>query len=333
MILPSGKPNILITGGAGFIGSHLADALVKENNVIVIDNFSTGSEKNIDHILQNPNFEFIRHDLTQPFKFEDYPELRKFKAELQGVQEVYHLACPASPKDYVNDPIATLLASSHATFNALEIAKQYKAKFLFLSSSSVYGNFEQSHPVREGDWGVLNPIDTRSCYAEGKRFAENLILNYQQKLGLNTKIARVFNTYGPRMRIDDGRMIPEFIVTALTNQTLTIYGDENSVGSYCYVSDMVDALIKLMASDTNQPVNLGSIHEVFLTNIANLIIQLTNSSSTIEFKPTPNHYINQLIPDISLAKETIDWFPIMALEDGLNETIEHMKVSMGEYKR
>lgn len=331
-ILPSGKPNILITGGAGFIGSHLADDLVKNNHVIVVDNFVTGSEKNIDHLLQNLNFEFIKHDLVEPLDFAKYPEIKKFKAELQGVQEVYHLACPTSPKEYNKFPIETLLANSHATLNALEIAKKYQAKFLFLSSSSIYGDLDADQLIKEDNWGHIDPIGPRSCYNEGKRFAESLVTNYHLKFGLDAKIARVFNTYGPRMKIEDGRMIPEFITSALNNQPLKIYGTESETGSYCYVDDMVEALIRLIRSDINTPVNLGSMHEFRLVDVAKLVIELTNSKSKIEFQPPLPYSAKQLIPDISLAKENLDWFPIVSLEDGLKKTIDDIKVHVREYK-
>lgn len=330
-IFPSGKPNVLITGGAGFIGSHLADALVKDNNVIVVDNFVTGSEKNIDHLLQNPNFEFIKHDLTEPLDFKKYPEVKKFKVELQGVQEIYHLACPTSPKQYNKFPVETLVANSHGTLNALEIARQHQSQFLFLSSSSVYGEVETESTIKEDNRGSVDPIGPRSCYNEGKRFAESLVTNYHQKFNLDTKIARVFNTYGPRMKINDGRMIPDFIVSALNDKPLTIYGTESDTGSYCYIGDMTEALIRLIRSDINTPVNLGSLEEIRLIEVANLVVELTNSQSTINFEPPLPYTNKQLIPDISLAKEVIDWFPIIPLEEGLKKTIEYMKIRAGEY--
>jgi len=331
-IYPSGKKNILITGGAGFIGSHLADALVENNNIIAVDNFITGSERNIDHLLKNPNFEFIKHDLVHPLDLAKFPETKKFKAQLQGVQEIYHLACPTSPKEYNKLPIETLMTNSHATLNALEIAKKYKAKFLFLSSSAIYGETDAEGLIKEDNWGMVDPIGPRSCYNEGKRFGESLVNNYHLKLKLDAKIARVFNTFGPRMKLDDGRMIPDLVVSALSNKPLTIYGTEQDTGSYCYVSDMVDALVKLMASDINTPVNLGTMQEVQLHEVAKLIVQLTGSNSKIEFKPPLPYSSKQLIPDIALAKESIDWFPIIALEDGLRHTIEEMKVKIAEYR-
>ncbi len=328
----SGKKNILITGGAGFIGSHLVDALVKDNQVVVVDNFSTGSEKNIDHLLQNPNFEFIKHDLTQPFQVTDFPELKKFKCELQGFQEVYHLACPTSPKEYNKFPIETLLANSHATLNALEIARKYKAKFLLLSSSAIYGDVDSETGIKEDEWGHVNPIGPRSCYNEGKRFAESLVTNYHNKFKLDAKIARVFNTYGPRMKADDGRMIPDFIVSALANQPIKIHGTEQETGSYCFISDMVEALIRLIRSDVNTPVNLGDMREIQFVEIAKLVKELTNSDSKIEFKERLPYAAKQLIPDISFAKESLDWFPIVSIEDGLKKTVDEIKVHLSEYK-
>jgi len=325
------KRTVLITGGAGFIGSHLADAMVKDNHIIVIDNFSTGSEKNIDHLLQNPDFEFIKHDLVKPLDFSKFPEIKKFKVELQGLQEIYHLACPTSPKEYNKFPIETLLANSHATLNALEIAKQFKSRFLFLSSSAIYGELGVNHPIKEDNHGQVDSIGPRSCYNEGKRFAESLVSNYHQKFKVDTKIARVFNTYGPRMKIDDGRMIPDFIISALNNQTLKIYGSQQDTGTYCYISDMVEALIRLTRSDINVPVNLGSTQEIMLEEIAKLIILLTNSKSDITFEPPLPYTAKQLIPDISLAKENIDWFPIVSLEQGLKQTIDDIKVHAREY--
>ncbi len=331
-IYPSGKPNILIAGGAGFIGSHLADYLVDKFHIIVVDNFITGAEKNIDHLLQNPNFEFIRHDLTKPLNLVDFPELKKFKAELQGVQEIYHLACPTSPKEYKKLPIETLVANSHATLNLLEVARKFQAKFLFLSSGAIYGQVDDNQPIKEDEWGYINPIGPRSCYNEGKRFAESLVTNYHLKFNLDTKIARVFNTYGPRMKVDDGRMIPDLIVSALQNKPFKIYGTESETGSYCYIDDMVEALTRLMGSDVNTPVNLGSMEELRLVEIAKLIANLTNVEAKINYEPPLPYSAKQLIPDISLAKENLNWFPIISLEDGLKKTIDYMKVHLREYQ-
>jgi len=332
MNYPSGKKNILVTGGAGFIGSHLCDALAQDNHVICFDNFITGSEKNIDHLLKNPNFEFIKHDITLPFKLEDFPELKKFKAGLQAVQEIYHLACPTSPKEYNRFPIETLMANSHGTFNVLELAKRINASFLFMSTAAIYGELEDANGVKEDNCGNVDPIGPRSCYNEGKRFAESLTNNFHTKEGVNTKIARIFNTFGPRMKLDDGRMIPDFIVNALMQKIVYVYGVETERGSYCYISDMVDGLIKLMATDISAPVNLGSDHSLLLSEVAKKVIKIIGSSSQVEFKEHLPYTAKQIMPDISLAKETIGWFPMVSLEDGLQKTIEYMKVNMGEYK-
>ena len=330
MNYPSGKKNILITGGAGFIGSHLCDILAKDNHVICIDNFITGSEKHIDHLLKNPNFEFIKHDVSEPFKFEDFPELKQFKAELQGVQEIYHLACPTSPKEYNRFPIETLITNSHGTLNTLQIAKKFGSKFLLLSTSAIYG--DQEGHVKEDNWGSINPIGPRSCYNEGKRFTESLTRSFHTKEEVDTKIARVFNTYGPRMKLDDGRMIPDFIVNSLKSEPVTVFGSEEEQGSYCYVQDMVEGIIQVMAADINTPVNLGSDHAVKLVDVAKKVIKMTTSESKIEFKEYPPYTAKQIIPDISLAKETFDWFPMVGLDDGLEKTIENMRVNLGEYK-
>jgi UDP-glucuronate decarboxylase len=332
MTYPSGKKNVLVTGGAGFIGSHLCDELVKYNHVICVDNFITGSEKNIDHLFRNSNFKFIRHDINEPLRLEEFPELKDFKAELQGVQEIYNLACPTSPREYNNMPIETLLTNSVGTYNILVIAKKYKASVLHLSTSAIYGDIKDFNLVREDNWGSVNPVGPRSCYNEGKRFAESLVYNFHTKEGINTKIARIFNTFGPRMRLDDGRMIPDFIVNALNNNSIIVYGSENEVGSYCYIEDLIDGIIRLMASDINVPINLGSDHPVRLGEIAKKVVELTSSTSKIEYKEQLPYTSSQVIPDIGMAKESLGWFPMVSLIDGLAKTIENMKVNMREFK-
>lgn len=329
---PSGKPNVLVTGAAGFIGSHLSEELLKNNHVIAVDNFITGTVKNIDHLLQNEDFEFIKHDMTETLDLTKFPELKKFKAELQGVQEIYHLACPTSPKEYSKFPIETLKANSHGTFNALELARQFNAKFLFLSSSSIYGELPAGEPIKEDNRGNVNPVGPRSCYNEGKRFAESLVINYHLKYELDAKIARIFNTYGPRMRLDDGRMIPDFIVSALKNEPLKIFGTEQDAGSYCYIDDVIEALVRLIKSDVNTPVNIGSMHAIRFIEVAKIIIELTNSSSEIKLTAPLPYTSLQLVPDITFAKESLDWFPIVSLEDGLKKSIDNMKVHLREYE-
>ena len=332
MFYPSGKKNILVTGGAGFIGSHLCDELVKKNHVICVDNFITGSEKNIDQLFSDPAFKFIKHDISVPLKLEDCSELKEFKVELQGIQEIYNLACPTSPQKYNNLPIETLMTNSYGTNNVLLLAKKHKAKILHLSTSAIYGDLDDMNLVREDNWGKVNPIGPRACYNEGKRFAESLVMSYHSKEAINVKIARVFNTYGPRMKLDDGRMIPDFAVNALLNKTVTVYGLEDEMGSYCYIDDMIEGLIRLMNSDINMPINLGSEDTIRIADLAKKIIDLCNSSSKLEFKEHLPYTSKQLVPDIGLAKEGLDWFPMVSLEDGLTKTVEDMKVHLKEYR-
>jgi len=332
----SGKKNILITGGAGFMGSHLAEELIKENHVIAVDNFISSSERNIDHLLQRPNFELIKHDITAGFDLADdktFPELKEFETRVQGVQEVYHLACPTSPKDYQKFPVETLTANSHGTKNALDIALKWKARFTFVSSSAVYGQSENQDLISEEYVGRVSTTSDSSCYDEGKRFAESMTHHYGKKYNIPISIARVFSTYGPRMRINDGRMIPDFIMAALTNKPIEIQGDENSTIVYCYVSDMVEGLIKYMQSEITEPLNLGGIEEYKIGDIAKEIIRLTGSGSEIIFKGNNNgnEEHRSLVPDINKAKEKLMWIPLTRLTDGLTKTIEDMKVNMHRY--
>jgi len=321
------KKNVLITGGAGFIGSHLCDRLVKEDKVICIDNFITGNIDNINHLLQYPNFRFIKQDITEQFDLEQFEELRPFKVAFQGIQEIYNLACPTSPKDYNMYPIETLLANSLGTKNILDLAVKYEAKFIHLSTSAIYGEPLEDKPFPEDYWGFIDPIGPRSCYNEGKRFAESLIVGYRNVHNLEAKIARVFNTYGPRMKLTDGRMIPDFINQALKNEKIIIYGEKEGKATFCYISDIVDGVIKMMSSKELGPINLGSDREYKFFDIASKIKEITESSSNIVFeKPFP-YLAKQGVPDIRLAKERLGWFPVVPHEDGLQRTIEYMKGS------
>jgi UDP-glucuronate decarboxylase len=329
---PSGKKNILILGGAGFIGSHLCDRLVQDNHVVCVDNFITSSPQNIDHLLTNPNFEFIKHDITRAFDIEEYPELKKFDVSIQGFQEIYNLACPTSPKEYNKIPIETLITNSLGSFNALEIAKKFNAKFLHLSTSAIYGDLSDVDYVREDNFGNVNPVGPRSCYNEGKRFAESLVINYHGKEGLDTKIARIFNTFGPRMKIDDGRMIPDFVASALLKKDIVIYGSETEIGSYCYIDDTLDALVALMASDYNGPVNVGSDQAISIADMAKKIINIVGSDSKIEFTEHLPYTAKQIIPNVALAKSIIGWFPMVSLDVGLEKTIHDMKININEYQ-
>lgn len=303
------KGKIVVSGGSGFIGSHLIDRLIEKNRVICVDNLSTGRCENVEHLMQNKNFVFIEHDVKEPLDLKE------------KVDEVYHLASRASPVDFEKFPMDILLTNSLGTYNMLELARKNKAKFLFASTSEVYGDPEE-HPQKETYWGNVNSIGLRSCYDESKRFGESLVMSYHRKYGLDTKIARIFNTYGPRMRPDDGRVIPSFVTQALKNKDITIHGKGEQTRSFCYVSDMVDGLIKLMGSNQNEPVNLGNPDEIKIIELAKLIKRLTGSKSEIVFKPMPEGDPLRRKPDITRAKRFLRWEPKVGLEEGLKETVE-----------
>jgi len=324
-ILASGRKNILVTGGAGFIGSHLCDALVKTVNVICLDDFTSSKENNIDYLLQNPNFEFIKHDVNQPIELEKLPELKKFQMEVQGIQEIYHLACPTSPKNFNNFKIKTLKTSVLGTINILELALKYKAKFLLASSSVVYGPRKKDLLYfKETDCGSVDFISERACYDEGKRFAETSVETYRQVYGLDTKILRIFRTYGPRLPLFDGHMVSDFILQALNNKPLIIYGDKNFDSSFCYVSDVVEGMIKMMSFEEHGPLNLGHPEKYLMVDLARKIINVTNSSSEIIFRD-PLPFMTPLgLPDITLIKEKLNWYPVITLDEGLKETIEYI---------
>lgn len=305
---------ILVTGGAGFLGSNLCERLIKEeNDVICLDNYFTGSKKNIKHLLNYPNFELVRHDVTHAF----YAE----------VDEIYNLACPASPPHYQYNPIKTIKTSVLGAINSLGLAKRVKAKILLASTSEVYGDPEV-HPQPESYWGNVNPIGLRSCYDEGKRCAESLFINYQKEHGLRTKVVRIFNTYGPNMNPFDGRVVSNFIVQALKNEDITIYGKGNQTRSFQYVDDLVEGMIRMMNSrdDFYGPVNIGNPDEFTILELAEKIIELTSSKSKITFMPLPLDDPMQRKPDISLAKKELKgWEPNIKLEEGLLKTIEYFK--------
>jgi len=305
---------ILITGGAGFIGSHLSERLLNEGNeVICLDNYFTGSKNNIVHLLKNPYFELVRHDVTMPYFVE--------------VDEIYNLACPASPIHYQYNPIKTIKTSVMGAINMLGLAKRIKAKILQASTSEVYGD-PLIHPQTEDYWGNVNPIGSRSCYDEGKRCAESLFMNYHQKNDVNIKIARIFNTYGPRMNANDGRVVSNFIVQALKGEEITIYGDGTQTRSFQYVDDLVEGFIRLMNSDDSVigPINIGNPGEFTMLELAENILKLTNSSSKLTFHPLPEDDPMQRQPDISLAKKMLDnWEPKIELNEGLKHTINYFK--------
>lgn len=322
------EKNILIVGGAGFIGSHLCDELVKEDKVICIDNFLTGNEDNVAHLLQNPNFEFINHDISNPINLEGLPELKKFKFEFQGVQEIYYLASPSSPVEYEKHPIETLLANSVGLRNALDMAVKYNAKFFFASSPAVYGQ-GNSKSVKEDYLGVVNHLAPRSIFAESKRFAETMLFAYGSKYNLDVKLGRIFNCYGPKMQLNDGRMIPEMIKSALSDEDIIIYGSEKSIGSYFYINDLIRAIVKFMESPEKGPINLASDWKNKFSDIAKKIIDQTGSKSKIKFVESKEIFADQLIADIAVAKEKLGWFPVILLDEGIKQTIDYLEAQKG----
>ena len=321
------KKNILVSGGAGFIGSHLCEELVRQGHqVICLDNFVTGTRMNIEFLLQLPNFHFIKHDIVEPIDLESFPELKPLHLDTLGLQEVYNLACPTSYKEYKELPLETILTNSHGTRNMLEIAVRYGAKFLHVSTSSVYGEpLSTIKFFKEDYWGYVSPIGPRSAYNEGKRFAESLVYNYGEYHNIQTKIARVFQTYGPRMRFDDARLIPDMIRAALRNEDLVIFGEEGKSTSFLYVSDLVEGLIKYMQADYGGVLNFGYPQEVKIEEAAKIIIELTSSTSKIVYEEAPPFIIKHGLPDITRAKETVGWFPLIDLRTGLQKTIDYMK--------
>ena len=304
---------ILVTGGAGFLGSHLCERLLQQGHeVLSADNYFTGSRENISHLLDNHRFEVMRHDVTFPLYVE--------------VDEIYNLACPASPVHYQFDPVQTTKVSVHGAINVLGLAKRVKAKILQASTSEVYGD-PQIHPQQESYWGNVNPIGSRSCYDEGKRCAETLFFDYRRQHNLQIKVARIFNTYGPRMHPNDGRVVSNFIIQALQNQPITLYGDGCQTRSFCFVDDLIEGLIRLMgtAHEVTGPVNLGNPVEFTIKQLAEKIISLTDSKSEIVYKPLPDDDPKQRQPNISLAKQVLDWEPRVQLEEGLVQTIAYFE--------
>ncbi len=304
---------ILVTGGAGFIGSHLCERLVEEgNDVICLDNFYTGSKENVWHLIGKPNFEIVRHDVCQPYWAE--------------IDEIYNLACPASPIHYQLDPIQTTKTSFFGAYYMLGLAKRVKCKILQASTSEVYGD-PTVHPQPEPYWGHVNPIGVRSCYDEGKRCAETLCFDYHRQHNVRIKVIRIFNTYGPRMANNDGRVVSNLIIQALRGEPITIYGDGSQTRSFQYITDLVDGMIRMMASgdDFTGPVNIGNPGEFTILELAEKIIGMTGSKSRIEFRPLPEDDPKTRRPDITLAKERLGWEPKVPLEDGLKETIAYLK--------
>lgn len=302
---------IIVTGGAGFIGSHLCKALLDQNHeVVCVDNLYTGSKKNIQLLLKNPKFEFIQQDITEPID--------------DSADQIYNLACPASPVHYQKDPVYTFKTSVFGTYNVLELAHSCKARVLQASTSEVYGD-PLEHPQKESYWGHVNPIGVRSCYDEGKRAAETLCMDFSRQFEVDVRIARIFNTYGPNMAPDDGRVVSNFIMQALQNKPITVYGTGDQTRSFCFVSDLVDGLMKLMNSNITTPVNLGNPDEFTINELAEKVISLTKSKSKLVYKPLPQDDPRQRKPDISLAKSKLKWSPSVKLTEGLKNTIGYFK--------
>ena len=304
---------VLVTGGAGFLGSHLCERLLERgDSVLCVDNFYTGSLRNIEHLAQQPNFELLRHDVTLPLSVE--------------AERIFNLACPASPLHYQRDPVQTIKTNVHGAINMLDLAVQQGARILQASTSEVYGD-PDIHPQPESYWGRVNPIGIRSCYDEGKRCAETLFFDYHRQYRLQIKVMRIFNTYGPRMQPDDGRVVSNFIVQALRGEPLSIYGDGQQTRSFCYVDDLVEGMLRFMdtAADCSGPVNLGNPGEFSMLELAEMVLRLTVSRSTINFYPLPGDDPRQRQPDIALARSLLGWEPKVSLEDGLTETIGYFR--------
>jgi UDP-glucuronate decarboxylase len=311
---------ILVTGGAGFLGSHLCTRLLNEgHDVICVDNFFTGTKKNVISLMNNPHFELMRHDVTFPLYVE--------------VDEIYNLACPASPIHYQHDPVQTTKTSVHGAINMLGLAKRVKAKIFQASTSEVYGD-PSVHPQTESYWGHVNPIGVRSCYDEGKRCAETLFFDYRRQHNLRIKVARIFNTYGPHMHPNDGRVVSNFIVQALQNLPITIYGDGSQSRSFCYVDELIDAFVRLMdtSDDITGPVNMGNPNEFTIKELAGKVIDLTGSKSNLIYEPLPTDDPTQRQPDITLAKEKLGWEPKIELEEGLKNTIAYFELLLKKSK-
>ena len=310
------KKRVLVTGGAGFLGSHLCERLLNDGcDVLCLDNYFTGSKLNISHLLGNPHFELMRHDVTFPLYVE--------------VDEIYNLACPASPIHYQHDPVQTTKTSVHGAINMLGLAKRLRAKIMQASTSEVYGD-PSVHPQPESYWGNVNPIGFRSCYDEGKRCAETLFFDYRRQHNLRIKVARIFNTYGPRMHPNDGRVVSNFIIQALRGEPLTVYGQGQQTRSFCYVDDLIEAFVRLMATDDDftGPVNTGNPGEFTILELAKLVIEYTGSKSKIDFRPLPQDDPKQRRPDITLAKAKLGWEPKVPLSEGLKKTIDYFEAML-----
>lgn len=310
------RRRVLVTGGAGFLGSHLCEKLLElGHEVVCLDNFFTSQRRNVEHLLDNHRFELVRHDVTDPVTVE--------------VDEIYHLACPASPIHYQRNPVRTIRTAVHGTLNMLDMAREVRARILIASTSEVYGD-PKEHPQKEEYWGNVNPIGPRACYDEAKRCAEALTVSYATQFGVESRTARIFNTYGPRMHERDGRVVSNFMVQALRNEPITIHGDGSQTRSFCYVSDLIDGLVRLMALPSCPgPVNLGNPSERTILDLAERIVAMTDSGSAIEYKPLPTDDPSHRCPDISKAKKLLDWAPVVPIEEGLSATIDYFRAGGG----
>jgi UDP-glucuronate decarboxylase len=306
------RKRILVTGGAGFLGSHLCERLLSDGHeVVCLDNFFTSARRNIEHLLDDHRFELVRHDITEPATIE--------------VDDIYHLACPASPVHYQRNPVRTIRTAVHGTLNMLAMAREVHARILIASTSEVYGD-PQEHPQTEEYWGHVNPIGPRACYDEGKRCAESLTVSYARQYGIETRIARIFNTYGPRMHENDGRVVSNFVLQALRDEPLTVYGDGAQTRSFCYVSDLIEGFIRLNGIDEDPgPVNLGNPSERTIRDLAERIIELSGSGSELRKEPLPVDDPTRRCPDISRAKRVLDWQPTVDIDEGLNRTIAYFR--------
>jgi UDP-glucuronate decarboxylase len=314
------RKKVLVTGGAGFLGSHLCDRLIEQGHeVLCVDNLFTGTKRNIEHLIGNARFEFMRHDVTFPLFVE--------------VDEIYNLACPASPVHYQHDPVQTTKTSVHGAINMLGLAKRLKCPVLQASTSEVYGD-PSVHPQTEDYWGNVNPIGVRSCYDEGKRCAETLFFDYHRQHGVQIKVARIFNTYGPRMHHADGRVVSNFIVQALMGETITMYGDGSQTRSFCYVDDLIDGLMRLMnsADDVTGPINIGNPVEFTMRELAEKVVQITGSKSQTALRPLPQDDPKQRQPNISQARERLGWEPRIPLDEGLRRTIDYFRERVAELR-
>lgn len=320
------KKNVLVTGGAGFLGSHLCEFLLRDSKVICVDNLSNSDPSAITHLLQYPDFEFINYDVNKPIDLDKFDELDKFKVKFQGIQEIYHLACPTSPKDFEKQKLQSLWSNSTAMINTLDLAVKYHAKYLFSSSAVVYGEDQgRGDRFSEKSLGLVNQLSERSCYDEGKRFAETCVATYRQVYGIDAKIARVFTTYGPHMKLLDMQLIPDFIINAIDGKDLVIYGDESFSTSLCYVSDMIDGIARLMGMGPEiNLVNLGGEQAIRYADVAQTIMKMTKSTSRLIFEKPLLFLTQKGLPDIALAKDKLEWLPLVTLEDGLRKTIDYV---------